>query len=142
LQNLRVQSLPHFRAAVVHLHGAITIDEDQRAGLVVVRRRKRDAELHGRHRQTALSMHVPRVERLHLLAPVLERAASLQLVPDRRNTAGITNRRSVMCVVSFAVEILLTDDMRRQMQALCALRQDFLDHQHALGTAEPAERGL
>ena len=45
LRNLDVQALPHLRAAVVKLHGAVTVDVHKRTGLVQQRRRKRDAEL-------------------------------------------------------------------------------------------------
>ena len=35
-----MNALPHLRAAMIHLHGAILIKEDERAGLVQMRGRK------------------------------------------------------------------------------------------------------
>ena len=56
LLDLRVQSLPHLGAAVIHLHAAVAIDQHERAGLVEERRRERDAELHRRDGEAALGV--------------------------------------------------------------------------------------
>ena len=54
LGHLHVKPLPHLGAAVVQVHGAVPVDVHQRAGLVELGERERDAELHGRQRDPAL----------------------------------------------------------------------------------------
>ena len=48
LRHLDVQALPHFGAAMIKLHGAVFVNMHERTGLVQVRGRKRDTELHRR----------------------------------------------------------------------------------------------
>ena len=58
LPDLRVQALAHLRAAVIHLHAAVAVDQHQRAGLIEERRGEGDAELHRRDRDAALAVRV------------------------------------------------------------------------------------
>jgi hypothetical protein len=50
LRDLGVESLTHLRPTVAYEHGAVGVDVDQRAGLVVMDDVERDAELDGRER--------------------------------------------------------------------------------------------
>ncbi len=73
-----MNALAHFRAAVVHLHRAVLINQHQRAGLVQMRDREGNAEFHRRHRQAAFAMRIFRVPLSQFLAPFLEFARLFQ----------------------------------------------------------------
>ena len=55
LRYLLEQALAHFRAAVIEVDGAVLIDVHQRAGLVEMGERERNAELHRRQRDAPSS---------------------------------------------------------------------------------------
>ncbi len=78
-----VNTLAHLRPAVVHLRGAILINQHQRAGLVEVRGRERNPELHRRDREAALAIRMLRVPHVKLLAARRE-VARRASVPARR----------------------------------------------------------
>ena len=59
-----MHALAHLGAAMIYLGRAILVEQDERAGLVEVGRRERNAKLHRRHGQTALAMRM-------LLVPLL-----------------------------------------------------------------------
>ena len=66
LLHLGEQALAHLGAAVVQQHRAVLVDVDERAGLVVMRRGERDAELDRRQRDAALddrAVAIPRGDR-------------------------------------------------------------------------------
>ena len=71
-EHLGVQSLSHLRAAVVHLHGAVRVDQHERPRLVECRAGERDAELLRRHGEAALHPGVPRIPCVDLRAGALE----------------------------------------------------------------------
>src|ERR1019366_612946 len=105
LLHLRVESLAHFRAAVVHLDAPVAVDEDQRAGLIEERRRERNAELHGRDGKAALLMFVRRVEPRDLIAPAPVLARLLQLRPDGFDAARALDPPTVMRRVALPIEV-------------------------------------
>ena len=127
---------------MIHLHGAVSIDEDERSPLVVERRGERDAELRRRDGEAALRLVVLRVERRNPRAPRVEIARRLQLLPDPLDAVRFLDGLPVMRGLPDAVEVALADDVRRDRQALRRLRQDVFDGDHRLRTAETAERGL
>ena len=144
LPDLGVQALAHLGAAVVHLHAAIAIDQHQRAGLVEERGRERDAELHRRDGEAALGVRVRRVERVRLASRRASNSLDcLQLLPDasrcapRPSPAG----RSAWCRLRDR-----SCARARRPAAVPSVRatavQNVFDHQHALRSAEAAERGL
>ena len=53
-----MQALAHLGAAVVHLDGAVGVDEDERTGLVVVFEREADAELDRSDGEAAFGVRV------------------------------------------------------------------------------------
>ena len=55
LPDLGVQPLAHLRAAVIHLHAAVAINQHQRARLIEERRGEGNAELHRRDGESALA---------------------------------------------------------------------------------------
>ena len=54
LRDFLKQALAHFRAAVIEVNRAVLIDVHQRAGLIEMRERERNAEFHRRQRDAAL----------------------------------------------------------------------------------------
>ena len=79
LLHLGEQALAHLGAAVVQQHRAVAVDVDQRAGLVVMRRGERDAELDRRQRDAALDDRagaIPRGDRLRAARGSRARASS------------------------------------------------------------------
>ncbi len=142
LLDLGVQPLPHFGAAVIHLHAAIAIDQHQRAGLIEKRRGEGNAELHGRDREAALAVRMTRVPALDLFAPLGESAGFFQPPPDEFDAVGVLHRLSVMRGVALAIEIAFADHLRRQAKPARRLIQNLFDHQHALRSAEAAKGGL
>jgi len=127
---------------VIHLHGAVAIDEDERAALVVERRGERDAEFRGRDGEPALHVLVLRVEGGDLRAAGAEIARPFQLPPDRADALRVGDDLPVMGGLALAVEIALADLVRADRQPLRGLREDVLDRHHRLRPAEAAERGL
>ena len=55
LRYLLEQALAHFRAAVIEVNGAVLIDVHQRAGLIEMGERERNAEFHRRQRESLSS---------------------------------------------------------------------------------------
>ncbi len=68
LLDLGMESLSHLRAAVVHLHAAVLIYEDQRPSLVEGCGRKRDAELDGGNSYAPLAMRMSGVKPFNIFA--------------------------------------------------------------------------
>ena len=80
--HLRVEALAHLGAAVVHLGGAVHVEEDEGAGLVVVGQREGYPELERRHREAPLDPRMGLVPCVHRGAPSREAGLLLDLLPD------------------------------------------------------------
>jgi hypothetical protein len=127
---------------VVHLHGAITVDEDKRAALVEKRGREGDAELDRRDRKASLLVQVFGVEARDVYLAALEIAGLLELVPDRLDPGRVLHQLAVMRPVPFSIEVAFPDKGRRQREPPRSLSQDLLDNDHRLRSAESAKRRL
>ena len=57
-EDFGVEALAHFGAAVVHLDGAVGVDEDEGAGLIVVFEGETDAKFDGRDGESAFGVRV------------------------------------------------------------------------------------
>ena len=117
LPDLCVESLPHLRAAVIHLHAAVAVDQHERSGLIVQRGGEGDAELDGSDGDSAAAIRVRRIERIHLLAARYEPARFLELSPNARDALRILHRLAVVRGLALAVEVALADDVRRQFES-------------------------
>ena len=95
LRDLLEQALAHFRAAVIEVNGAVLIDVHQRAGLVEVGERERDAEFHRRQREPRLEDRRARVECRDLLAPRAITRRTLELLDEPRRHVVIFDRLAV-----------------------------------------------
>jgi hypothetical protein len=142
LPDLGVEALPHLRAAVVHLHAAIAVDEHQRAALIEEGGGERDSELDRGDRHAAFAVRMRRVEALDLFPPLREPAGFQELAPDGLDTRGIFHGLPVMGGVALAIEIALAHHFGRQAERARGAVQNVFDDQHALGAAEAAKGGL
>ena len=68
-RDIRVNALAHLGAAVIHLRGAILIDQHQRAGLIEMRGGEGNAELHRRDREPAFAIRMLRIPSAQFVAP-------------------------------------------------------------------------
>ena len=66
-ENLAVETLTHFGAAVVHLHRAIRVDENEGTGLVIVLKGKADPEFDRSDGQTTALLGMVLVPSVQLL---------------------------------------------------------------------------
>ena len=57
---------------MIHLHGTVRINQHQRPRLIVVRERKRNPELHRRHREPAFHAPTLRIPRRNRATPLRE----------------------------------------------------------------------
>src|SRR5215470_1481428 len=78
LRDLGVEPLTHFGPAVIEQHRAVGIQVDQRPGLVVVRRREGDAELHRCERDAPLEDGARTIPRGDLRATLAVARAQLE----------------------------------------------------------------
>ncbi len=140
-EHLGVQPLTHLGAAVVQLHGAVGVENDERAGLIQEARGETDAELHRRDGETALVPRRGAVEGIELdhARGVLRRLQ--QLVPDARH-AVVLHLHVVRRAVAWSgtVEIPPTHVGRVELQRFGGAAQDRLDDGDALGASEAAKR--
>ena len=100
-RDVGVHALAHLGAAVIHLRGAVLIKEHERAGLIEMRGRKRDAEFHRRDREAALAMWMLRVPFAQLARGATANSLEVdQLVPDALD-AVVLDLLAVMASCSF-----------------------------------------
>jgi len=141
LRHLDEEPLPHLRAAVVQMQAAVSVDVQQRAGLVEVRGGEGDAELDRRQRDALLEVGVVAVKVTHRRPPRLVVGTLFQLGDDLLNDV-VLDRHVVggNVALTLAVEVGLAhlQGIDPQMQ------RDGVDHMlhsdHALRSAEAAER--
>src|SRR5438552_7272545 len=96
-----MHALAHLRAAMIHLHRPILIDQDQRSSLVEVGHREADAELHRRHGKAAFGMRMRVVPIPEFSAAAVELARLFKFAPNRSDPL-ISDFLSVMSGVSLA----------------------------------------
>ena len=143
LRDLGEQALPHLGAAVVQMDGAVGIDMHQRAGLIEMDERERDAEHHGRQRDAALEDRALGVELGDFLATRAIVAGGFQLGDHRGQRVEILDDLVVgRHRAAGAIEIRLAHVERIE----AALARDAVDHpldrDHALRAAEAAIGGV
>ena len=134
--------LPHLRAAVIHLHGAVLIKKHQRARLIQMRGRKRNPEFDRRDGDPPFAMRIFRIPFPQLFTARLKIALRNQLVPNALETI-VFDFLTVMCRVRFAVaaiKIFRAHNFRRKPELARDAIDDLLDHQHSLRSAESAKR--
>ena len=102
LCNLRIQALPHFRAAMIELHGAVLVHVHQGTRLVQQGAGKGNAELHRRDGNTAFKNRTRGIELAYFIAPCTVLAARQQLIENLINDVvfdrllyGVTLRSSL-----------------------------------------------
>ena len=143
LRDLGEQPLPHLGAAVIEMDRAVGIDVHQRAGLVEMDERERDAEHHRRQRDAALEDRALGVEFADRGAPRAIVARGLELVDHRRQRRAILDRLAVGRDVAAGAEEIGLAHVERIEAALARDRvHHALDRQHALRAAEAAEGGV
>src|SRR3984893_17569294 len=81
-RDVAVHALSHFGAAVIDLRSTVLKKQEERAGLIEMRGRKRNSELHRRDRDPALAMSMLLVPAGDLLSARREIARRHQFVPD------------------------------------------------------------
>ena len=121
--------LPHFRAAVIYLGGAILIKQHQRAGLIEMRGRKRNPELYRRDRDAAFAMRMFTIPFLQLFATRFEIAFLNQFMPNALEPI-VFNFLPVMCRVGFActaIQISCAKNFRRKVELTCDAIDDFFN---------------
>ena len=128
-------------AAVVHQHRAVGVHGHQRAGLVELGGGERDAELHRRDRQSALDQRMSRVPGGDRFAPSAVIAVASELRDQLRRDV-VFDRHAVMRDIArrIAIQVALAHVERVQAQRVRDIAEDGLDRDHALRSAEAAER--
>ena len=67
---------------------------------------------------------------------------SLQFLPDALDARRVLHRLAVVGGVAFAIEVALAHHLRRKLERARDAIENVFDHQHALRSAEAAERRL
>ena len=137
-----MQPLTHLGAAVVDQHGAVLVDEYERAGLVEERLVERDPELDRSDRQAALDVRVALVEGSDLEAASVECGALQDFGPDGRHPLGVLHHLRVRSGLARAVEVATSqfdgiNSERRRTRA-----EHILDQENPLRPTEATEGGL
>ena len=139
-----MQPLAHLRAAMIHLHGAVAIDQHERAGLIVSGVSEADPEFHGGYRKPPFARKMRGIPRGHGSFAGFKVRAIFQVLPDREQPV-IADLLAVVRRVGLSgavVKIALAHGPRRQAQSPRDAIDDFLNHQHTLRPTKPAERRL
>ena len=128
---------------MIEHHRSVGVDMQQTPGLIEMRRRERNAELHRRQRDAALHIRARRVERSDRAAPGMIVGALLEIGDDVVNHV-VDDRLPVVCDVAFgdAVQIRFAHGERVFAERTRDVVDHLLDTQHALRSAETAERGV
>ena len=139
-----IDPLPHLRAAVVHLHGAVRVNQHQRTGLIEDGIGEGNAEFHRRECNAALAVRAGCVPGGDLRAAARQIGRRLEFVPDLFDPV-VLDLLSVVRRIGLAaavVEIALAHHFRRKTELPRYAVDDLLDNQHALRTPEAAESGV
>ena len=143
-EDLCVEALPHLGAAVVHLHAAVAVDDDESPRLVQEARGKRDAEFHRRDGHPALHVGRRGVEGLHRRAPRRQLALVLQQRPQTSHPEVVDDlavgRRPEDLAARWRIEISFPHDVAGQAEDLGHPGHGVFDEEHPLGAAEAAKR--
>jgi hypothetical protein len=128
---------------VVQQHGPVGVHLQQRAGLVVVGRSERDAELHGSQCQAALDNRIAAIPRRDDCAAVAIAAVALHAghnVVDEVVLDGLAVVRHVS--LRDAIEVRATHIERIETQRARDVIEDPLDDHHPLRAPETAKGGV
>ena len=141
LRNLGVQTLAHLHAAVGDEDRAVQVAVHQGAGLVHEERGEGDAKLHGGGGDAPLPVLIRRVERVSRGAPRVDVSLGDSLVPARAKLRGF-HLLAEVARLALLVEVDVSNLLRGLAQFSRHPVHPHLGEDHALRTAEAAERGV
>ena len=140
MPNFNVDALPHFRCACRDLDRAVRVDVHQGIALIEKLRRKRDAELDARHRQTAELQPGVGVEISDLFLSLLVLRPGSQRREDFRQMVLVEHLAVGRDVpLTDSIEIGQSHVVGVAAQKLGDRLQDVLGDRHRLRPAEAAE---
>ena len=143
-EDFAVEALAHFGAAVVHLHRAIGVDEDESAGLIVVFEGEADPEFDGGDGESASLLGVGLVPSLKFFLAGGEVGGLYEFVPDALDAVAFDDFTVVGGVgLAFAViEVACAHLFGREVEREGDAGDDVLDDDHSLRSAKAPEGGV
>ena len=139
-----MKALAHFGSSVVHLNGAIGVDQDESACLVVVLQGKADAEFNGGDGEASALLRVGLVPGLEFFLSSCEVGGFDEFVPDTLDAvafhdfAVVSGVGLAFAVVEVACAHLFGWEVEREGDA----GHDVFDDDHSLRSPETAESGV